>query len=204
MRCWTRPGPRRACCEAGPWTIRDGPGRRQARVGGNGANGAGPRPTLPQAEEAMRALGQPPLFMIRAGEDRAGRGAGAAGLSGRGSDSVLRRTGRRFRACPRPDGGLPALAAAGNCPHDLGRGGYRPGPAGRDGRALQARMSRSWRGCGTGPRARPSSRSTAIRRCCTRWRCPKHIGGRGRRGTLLRCGRVLGRRRRVRRGWRWL
>jgi hypothetical protein len=46
-----------------------GPGRRQARLGRDGARaGAGPM-TSPEAEGAMRALGQVPLVMIRSGEE---------------------------------------------------------------------------------------------------------------------------------------
>lgn len=54
--------------QVGPWTIREGRGGGQ-RV--SAATAAGPvrEGDLPQAEAAMRALGQTPLFMIRAGEE---------------------------------------------------------------------------------------------------------------------------------------
>ena len=54
--------------ETGPWTIREGQGGGQ-RVSATTANGAVSEADLPQAEEAMRALGQTPLFMIRKGDD---------------------------------------------------------------------------------------------------------------------------------------
>ena len=48
----------------GPWTIRDGAGGGK-RVSAASAEAAVAASDLPQAEAAMRALGQPPLFLIR-------------------------------------------------------------------------------------------------------------------------------------------
>ena len=67
-----------AMTQAGPWTIREGQGGGQ-RVSAATANGPVTEAHLPEAEEAMRALGQTPLFMIRKGDDAldtmlAGRG----------------------------------------------------------------------------------------------------------------------------------
>ena len=50
----------------GPWTIRDGQGGGK-RV--SAATADAPTTDLFQAEQAMRALGQTPLFMVRQGED---------------------------------------------------------------------------------------------------------------------------------------
>ncbi|MGV6812248.1 MAG: GNAT family N-acetyltransferase [Brevirhabdus sp.] len=52
----------------GPWTIRDGAGGGQ-RVSAATANGPIHEADFPAAEAAMAVLGQPPLFMIRPGED---------------------------------------------------------------------------------------------------------------------------------------
>ena len=52
----------------GPFTIRDGQGGGK-RVSAATANGPVTRADLPAAEEAMRALGQAPLFQIREGDD---------------------------------------------------------------------------------------------------------------------------------------
>ncbi|MGR3407948.1 GNAT family N-acetyltransferase, partial [Roseovarius indicus] len=57
-----------AMTQAGPWTIRGGQGGGQ-RVSAATANGPVTEAHLPEAEEAMRALGQTPLFMIRKGDD---------------------------------------------------------------------------------------------------------------------------------------
>jgi len=57
-----------AMTQAGPWTIREGQGGGQ-RVSAATANGPVTEADLPQAEEAMRVLGQTPLFMIRQGDD---------------------------------------------------------------------------------------------------------------------------------------
>ena len=54
--------------ETGPWTIRNGAGGGK-RVSAATAHGPLTEGDLPTAEAAMRALGQPPLFMIRAGEE---------------------------------------------------------------------------------------------------------------------------------------
>ena len=54
---------------AGPWTIRDGRGGGQ-RVSAATADGDWQPADIALAEGAMRALGQTPLFMVRAGEDR--------------------------------------------------------------------------------------------------------------------------------------
>ena len=51
----------------GPWLIRDGQGGG-SRVSAATANGAVSRDDLGQAEDAMRDLGQTPLFMIRQGD----------------------------------------------------------------------------------------------------------------------------------------
>uniref|UniRef100_UPI003B517519 GNAT family N-acetyltransferase n=1 Tax=Roseovarius indicus TaxID=540747 RepID=UPI003B517519 len=52
----------------GPWTIREGQGGGQ-RVSAATANGPITEADLPQAEAAMQALDQTPLFMIRKGDD---------------------------------------------------------------------------------------------------------------------------------------
>lgn len=57
-----------AMTNSGPWTIREGQGGGQ-RVSAATANGPVTEADLPQAETAMRALGQTPLFMIRKGEE---------------------------------------------------------------------------------------------------------------------------------------
>lgn len=53
---------------AGPWMIRDGQGGGQ-RVSAATAEAEVTADDLAVAEQAMRALGQPALFMVRAGED---------------------------------------------------------------------------------------------------------------------------------------
>lgn len=70
--------PPASCRQVGPWIIREGRGGGQ-RVSAANAEGAVTEDDVPQAEAAMRALGQTPLFMIRADQaalDRmlAGRG----------------------------------------------------------------------------------------------------------------------------------
>ncbi|MGP3696937.1 GNAT family N-acetyltransferase [Rhodobacter sp. NSM] len=52
----------------GPWIIRDGKGGGK-RVSAATAEGDWAADDLPEAEVAMEALGQPPLFMLRAGEE---------------------------------------------------------------------------------------------------------------------------------------
>lgn len=52
----------------GPWTIRDGQGGGK-RVSAATASGPVTAADIPVAEAAMRQLGQPPLFMIREGEE---------------------------------------------------------------------------------------------------------------------------------------
>lgn len=52
----------------GPWTIREGRGGGQ-RVSAASAAGAWRAEDIPQAEAAMRALGQAPLFVLRPGEE---------------------------------------------------------------------------------------------------------------------------------------
>lgn len=52
----------------GPWTLRDGAGGGK-RVSATTARGAVTDGDIPSAEAAMRAVGQRPLFMIRAGDD---------------------------------------------------------------------------------------------------------------------------------------
>ncbi len=54
--------------QEGPWILRDGAGGGK-RVSAATANGPVTASDLPQAEAAMRAMGQTPLFMIRQGED---------------------------------------------------------------------------------------------------------------------------------------
>lgn len=57
--------------EVGPWTLRDGQGggkRVSAATLRDGAEGPVTADALAGAEVAMRAMGQEPLFMIRAGE----------------------------------------------------------------------------------------------------------------------------------------
>ncbi len=54
--------------EEGKWTIRDGAGGGK-RVSAATVNGAVEGADIAQAEAAMAKLGQPPLFMIREGED---------------------------------------------------------------------------------------------------------------------------------------
>jgi len=53
---------------AGPWAIREGRGGG-SRVSAATADGPVTQADLPQAEAAMRALGQVPLFMIRQGDE---------------------------------------------------------------------------------------------------------------------------------------
>jgi ribosomal protein S18 acetylase RimI-like enzyme len=53
--------------DLGPWTIRDGQGGGK-RVSAATARAAVTAADLPQAEAAMRALGQTPLFMLRDGD----------------------------------------------------------------------------------------------------------------------------------------
>ncbi|MFD1914053.1 GNAT family N-acetyltransferase [Halodurantibacterium flavum] len=60
--------PPAAVHRAGPWIIRDGQGGGK-RVSAATASAPVTRADLPLAEAAMRDLGQPPLFMLRAGED---------------------------------------------------------------------------------------------------------------------------------------
>ncbi len=52
----------------GPWTIREGQGGGK-RVSAATANGPVADRDIALAEDAMRGLGQPPLFMVRAGAD---------------------------------------------------------------------------------------------------------------------------------------
>lgn len=61
--------PAAAARRLGPWTIRTGAGGGQ-RVSSTTAEAAFATPDIDVAEAAMAALGQPDLFMIRAGEDR--------------------------------------------------------------------------------------------------------------------------------------
>ncbi|WP_299046938.1 GNAT family N-acetyltransferase [uncultured Tateyamaria sp.] len=58
--------PAAATARVGTWTIRDGQGGGK-RVSAATADGSGG--DIAQAEDAMRAIGQPPLFMVRQGED---------------------------------------------------------------------------------------------------------------------------------------
>lgn len=67
-----------AVATVGPWTIREGRGGGQ-RVSAASVAGAWTEADIPEAEAAMRALGQSPLFVIREGE-----GALDAALSARG------------------------------------------------------------------------------------------------------------------------
>ena len=64
-RTWT-PAAR---ARVGPWMIRDGQGGGQ-RVSATTAEADFESDDLPMAEAAMRELNQPPLFMVRSGEDR--------------------------------------------------------------------------------------------------------------------------------------
>lgn len=66
----------------GPWTIRDGQGGGK-RVSAATADAPCKDTDIAQAEDAMRAMNQAPLFMIRAGED-----ALDAALQARGYDIV--------------------------------------------------------------------------------------------------------------------
>jgi GNAT superfamily N-acetyltransferase len=59
--------PAAASRRLGPWTIREGAGGGK-RVSAATADGPWTPADLPAAEAAMRALGQPPLFLIREGE----------------------------------------------------------------------------------------------------------------------------------------
>lgn len=61
--------PPAARSQVGPWIIRDGQGGGK-RVSAATAAGDWSQDDLAEAEAAMQALGQDPLFMIRAGEDR--------------------------------------------------------------------------------------------------------------------------------------
>lgn len=60
--------PPAATQSVGPWTIRDGQGGGK-RVSAATARQPVTADTLPEAEDAMQALGQTPLFMIRHGDD---------------------------------------------------------------------------------------------------------------------------------------
>lgn len=60
--------PPHAVSSVGPWTIREGRGGGQ-RVSAASAAGAWREADIPQAEAAMRALGQSPLFVLRPGEE---------------------------------------------------------------------------------------------------------------------------------------
>lgn len=66
----------------GPWTIRAGQGGGK-RVSAATADAPCKDPDIAQAEDAMRAMNQAPLFMVRAGED-----ALDAALQARGYDIV--------------------------------------------------------------------------------------------------------------------
>ncbi len=72
--------PAAAVTRAGPWIIREGRGGG-SRV--SAATAAGPvgAADVPQAEAAMRALGQRPLFMLREGEDALDAALAAAGYA---------------------------------------------------------------------------------------------------------------------------
>lgn len=60
--------PSRATLQVGPWTLRDG-GNGGSRVSSTTADGPWAPSDFPLAEEACAGLGQPSLFMIRAGEE---------------------------------------------------------------------------------------------------------------------------------------
>jgi len=60
--------PAASVARVGPWSIRDGQGGG-SRVSAATSNGPVTRDDLTIAEDAMRALGQTPLFMIRQGDD---------------------------------------------------------------------------------------------------------------------------------------
>lgn len=60
--------PPRAMRTLGPWTLRDGGGGGK-RVSAATARTPARADVLPAAEDAMRAAGQTPLFMLRAGDD---------------------------------------------------------------------------------------------------------------------------------------
>jgi GNAT superfamily N-acetyltransferase len=60
--------PAAALHRAGPWLIREGAGGGQ-RVSAATAEGAWSPADIPLAEAAQRALGQPPLFLVRDGEE---------------------------------------------------------------------------------------------------------------------------------------
>lgn len=60
--------PAHAAVQTGPWTIRDGKGGGK-RVSAATADAAWQDTDIPLAEQAMAALGQPPLFLIRDGDD---------------------------------------------------------------------------------------------------------------------------------------
>jgi len=55
-------------CEVGPWTLREGAGGGK-RVSAATARAPCAAEDVPLAAERMRQMGQPPLFMIRQGED---------------------------------------------------------------------------------------------------------------------------------------
>ncbi|MBV2358969.1 GNAT family N-acetyltransferase [Thalassococcus sp. CAU 1522] len=60
--------PAAARIDAGPWRLREGRGGGK-RVSAATAEGPWRDDDLPAAEDAMRLMGQPPLFMLRQGED---------------------------------------------------------------------------------------------------------------------------------------
>lgn len=60
--------PAARCLRQGPWTLREGQGGG-SRVSAASAEGPVTEGDIAAAEEAMRAMGQPPLFMIRPGDE---------------------------------------------------------------------------------------------------------------------------------------
>lgn len=69
-----------AVTQAGPWLIREGRGGGQ-RVSAASAAGEWTEADLPQAETAMRALGQSPLFVLRGGDARLDAALAARGYA---------------------------------------------------------------------------------------------------------------------------
>lgn len=61
--------PPRKAIEAGPWILRDGAGGGQRVSAATQRGPVDPAVDIPAAEQAMRLMGQGPLFMIRQGDD---------------------------------------------------------------------------------------------------------------------------------------
>ncbi len=136
--------PAAALHQAGAFTVPRRPGRRPARLRRHRRGRLDRRPISTRLRRSTAALGQPPLFMIRDGEE-----ALDAALAARGyaiMDPVTLYVAAvatlAVRALP-PMSGLRDLAAPGDHARHLGRGRHRPGPDRGDGAGGQVRRPRS-------------------------------------------------------------